>query len=852
MGERPPVTDILDWIKSRGYYADQISHHRVVDGREAITEDISIDAPVALALSQLGIDGLYRHQVEAIEAVRDGNHLVIATPTASGKTLTYVVPALERAIQDSGKTLYIAPYKALINDQQETFESFAEEVGFDARVDVGVQTGDTPDAERRRIKTQQPDILLLTLDQVHYSLLPYAHSPKTWRWLFEQLETVVIDEVHKYRGVFGSHASLVLRRLNRLCEYYGTSPQYICCSATIGNPVNHAASVTGRDPDSFALVDDDASASGDRHWVFWNPPVKDEDDSRDERTQQHQNRGQAQTQSTDGGSRVTVSPAKSPTAPQDQQQSDSPTTDSTANSTAGGERLSNHAQTVRLFADLVGKSYQTLVFTTARQGAEQYVEWSDAILRERGQTDLADNIHAYHAALKDDDRRQIEADLQDGTARGIWSTKALELGVDIGTLDVVLLDGYPGTSMATFQRAGRAGRGQNECLVGLVASDNPLDQYLLKEPEQLFEDGAERAAVNPENTEILPDHVCCAADELAIRPDDDTHFGPNLPEVVTALEGTDRLRRVNSDQIKWATDEDNPQWETAIRSIDDRQITLIDRSRDEEIATLEFAAALRDAHPDAIYHHQKDTYRVAELDLDTDRAYLSPVNTTEYTRAMREKDIQLHDTYTSETLDLGETSLQATLANMTVSSRITSYLLFNSPRDDNPIEREFDDPLPPHTITTTGLFFEVPEEVEQRMLAPLEGTDPYLAALHALEHALISLLPMDVLCDRRDIGGLSILSHPQTINGTVFVHDAHPGGAGLCREAFDRLGSLLGRTKQLIESCGCTDGCPSCVHSPHCGNANRALDKTQAARLLRQLVSDEDLVEAAGESYPTD
>ncbi|MCU4971128.1 DEAD/DEAH box helicase [Halobacteria archaeon AArc-m2/3/4] len=843
--DRPDIDETVDWLQGRGYYGDQITHQRIVDGQGAETEEISVSDPLSIALRQAGIQDLYTHQVRAIESVRNNKNVVVATPTASGKTLTYVVPAIEHALENEGKTLYIAPYRALINDQSDTFQGFADELGFGTSIELGVQTGETSRTERREIRNSQPDVLLATIDQLHLSLLPYAHGKKHWRWLFQQLDTVVIDEVHMYRGVFGSHASLILRRLNRLCDYYNASPQYICCSATIGNPVEHASAVTGQDESTFTLVDDDGSTSGDRHWLFWNPPIKNNGDDENQRAPDpavgpdgevragHDERSPEQiatalstgTNSTTESTDRSSEPADEVALPSHQE-------------VVGGERRSHHVESVRLFCDLVTKGYQTLVFTAARQGTEQYVDWADKMLRERGQQELADNVHAYHAALNTDRRLVLEEALRSGDARGVWSTNALELGIDIGTLDVVLLDGYPGTSMSTFQRAGRAGRGDDACLVVLVGADDPLDQYTMREPDELFETGAERAAVNPYNDAIRPDHIVCAASDHFLSPDDETYFGTDLPELVTEAESIGRLARVDSgDRIQWRATDSDVQWNTNIRAIDDREIALIDRNRDEQLASLEFGAAVRDAHPDAIYRHQKQTYRVVELDLESDRALLETTSTPEYTRALREKSITIEDTYQTSSTDDYEMAAQATLGKLTVEDTVTGYLRYSDPSDESPQECEFDRPLESRSVETTGLFITIPTDVEATISSQAESQDEYLSALHAVEHALISLFPMEILCDRGDIGGLSTVSHGQTTGGTIFVHDGHPGGAGLTRQAFGQLDVLLEKTLKLLRNCSCRDGCPSCIHSPHCGNANRSLDKQLAIQLLSELSS---------------
>ena len=835
--------ETLSWLKDRGHYSGQIVHERVVGGQDAQTDSLSLLPSVKIALSQFDIEDLYRHQVKSIEATRAGENTVVATPTASGKSLTYAVPALERAVDHSGKALYIAPMKALINDQAGTLRGMANALGFGESADIGVKTGETSKAETQNIKQRQPDILLATIDQLHMSFLPYAHLTDHWRWLFQQLDTVIIDEVHTYRGYFGSHAALIFRRLNRLLDHYGRDPEYICCSATIGNPIGHAATVTGRSKDSFTLVDNDTSASGDRQWAFWNPPLKgDGDDSVPDPA--IDDSGEVKAGHDTDPPEVVAARGDDESASQTEESSPPvrDTSDKAEMTTAqegdvvGGERLSQHVESVRLFADLVTRGYQTLVFTAARQGAEQYVDWADSELRKRGEYDTADAIHAYHAALESERRRELEAGLKNGDVRGLWSTRALELGIDIGTLDAVILDGYPGTAMSTFQRAGRAGRGDDSCLIIMVGSDNPLDQYLLKEPERLFDDGAEQATVNPENQSILPEHIVCAADDHYLSPDDEQYFGDTLPDTVDQLTSSRRLKRTNEDKIRWEATNNDIQYNTDIRDIHEEEIKLVDRNRGETIGSLQRDAALRDAHSDAIYTYDKQSYRVVELDLDEHTAYLETVDTSEYTRPLREKEVTINETLETQTIAFDGVELGATLATLTVRNQITGYLRYASPNDDAPSEHEFETPLPPSEITTTGLFFEVPNAVETKMLRQVDSPEEYLSGLHAVEHALISLYPSEVLCDRGDIGGLSTVSHPQTIGGTVFVHDGYPGGAGYCRAAFDQLNSLLNQTADLLESCGCTDGCPSCIHSPHCGNGNRTLSKEKAIQTLADIV----------------
>jgi len=765
------VDETIAWLRERPYYAGQIEDERTLPGREAAHGDVALDDRLAGALESRGVDRLYAHQAEAVDAVRTGRDVVLATPTASGKSLAYTVPAMERAMDHRGTTLYVAPQVALINDQAETLAAIAEDLGFASGVTVDRYTGQLSRSEKRAVRDRQPTVLLATPDMLHYGILPHAH--RLWDWFFERLETVVVDEVHEYRGIFGSHVALVLRRLNRLCERFDADPQYVCCSATIGNPVEHAATVTGRDPDDYHLVDADTSASGPTHWLCWNPPEYE----------------------GEGG-------------------------------WGSGRRRSAHVETKRLFVDLVERGLQTVVFTGARQTAERYATDSAKELRQRGEDDLADAVVAYQAALTDDRRAEIEQGLHDGDVRGVWSTSALELGVDVGGLDAVLLDGYPGTRMATFQRGGRAGRGTDPSLVGLIAGEDQLDQYVVRNPHVLFEEDPERAVTNPANETILPDHVCAAARESWLKPDDDRHFGETFPALVSDLEAAGDLeRRTTDDGMRWIYgNDDSPQHEMSLRTVGDRDVQL--RTRDgDQIGSLSFGDALRDAHPGAIYHHQGTTYEVVDLDLDADVATLDRTWADYFTSTLHDKAITVE-------ADLAETSFDAApdvtvrFAAVEMRKQITGYERRDSSSGELLGERGLD--LPETSLETKALYYVLPDDLEAR----LREAGDFDGGIHAAEHAMISMFPFSFLCDRRDVGGLSTPLHPHTNRSTIFIYDGHPGGVGLTRNGYAEIDDLAATTHEMVTTCDCEGGCPACVQSPHCGNANDPLDKSVAIDLL--------------------
>ena len=759
--------DVVDRLRER----DAVADYRRVPGHDPDYADCDLEPRLAEALSDRGIDRLYRHQVDAIEAVRDGRDVVIATPTASGKSLAYTVPAFERAMDHGGRTLYLGPQNALIADQAESLGDLARGLGFGSRVSVDTYTGRLSRAEKRDVRDRRPTVLLSNPDMLHYGLLPHGH--RLWEWLFASLDLVVVDEVHAYRGVFGSHVALVFRRLARLCERFGSDPQFVCCSATVGNPVDHAARLTGRPTAGYTLVDEDTSGRGPRHWLLWNPP---------------KHRG-------DEGS---------------------------------GQRRSSHVETKRLFADLVSDGYQTLVFTRARQTAERYATESAEALRDRGERGPAGRIEAYQASLRDDRRRGIEDGLHDGSVRGVWSTSALELGVDVGGLDAVILDGYPGTRMSTFQRAGRAGRGADPALVVLVGSEDQLDQYLMDNPDTLFDGDPERATVDPANDHLVPDHVAAAATENWLSRGDERQFGDGFVDVVSDLAAEGRLERIETeDGVRWTHAGDRrPQGVTGLRTAADRAVDLL--ADGDVIATLEFGDALRDVHPGAIYHHQGKSYEVTELDLDRDVARLQSTWADYYTRVLTEKSIVVDRDRESTALSARpDTSVR--LADVTVTERVTGFERRDAKRG-TVLGRERV-ALPATNLATSALYFTVPSDVE----AEMREMGDFAGGIHAAEHGLISLLPLELLCDRGDVGGLSTPHHDHTGASTVFVYDGHPGGVGLARGAHARIDALLSRTGRMIDACGCTDGCPACVQSPHCGNANDPLAPEPAVHLLSSL-----------------
>ena len=781
------MEEFIEWIRSRDYYDGQIRFQQKVPARRAETRPYELNTAIATRLADQGIDELYTHQVKALEALDQGDNVVLATPTASGKSLTYTIPALEHAHEREQRTLYIGPQVALINDQETTLSNFAAPF---EDIAVTQYTGALSKTERQNARDTDPSIVLTTPDMLHCGLL--THARDLWQAFFESLDLIVVDEVHEYRGVFGSHVGLVFRRLARLCDQFGTDPQFVCCSATIGNPREHAATITGQPADSFRLVDEDTSESGPTHWLFWQPPKYEDGDA----------------------------PAEA------------------------GQRRSHHGETMRLFTDLVQQGYQTVAFTRARQTAERYATISSDTLAERGKHDLASNVTAYHAGLRDDRRGSIERTLHSGECVGVWSTSALELGVDIGSLDAVLLDGYPGTQMATFQRAGRAGRGTAPSLVALVASEDQLDQYVINHPQELFDGTPEHAVADPSNPHLLRQHTYAAAAEGPLRPSDERYFGSTFPAVVSGLTDDGELsRQQTAAGLEWrlsASGRTTNPYESGLRTVGDRTVSLRVRggTRDE-IGELPLDAALRDVHPGAIYHHQGERYEVQSLDLDRDVAWLTPTQSDHQTRVRFDESITIEEDITTKQLATRE-DVTVHFADVTRRKQVTGFQRRDHRTGEILSEQSLD--LPETTLSTRALYLTLPPGLEQLMETMSGSID---GGLHAAQHALVATFPLCILCDRRDIGSVSTTDHPQAETSALFIYDDYRGGVGLAKSGYDQIETVLRHTWELLADCGCAEGCPACIQSPYCGRANEPLDKRLALTLLMALADPEERPDTA-------
>lgn len=872
------IEETLDWLHTDSTHEAQIAHEHQQPSKEAqFSDTVPVPDPVASAASARGITSLYRHQSQALEAAKDGNHVVLATETASGKSLPYTLLALERAVAEELTTLYIAPTKALINDQAKSMKEFASAIPGDSTPSVGVYTGDTPDELRRQYRRTPPDVLLMTPELVHTSLLPHHNR---WSNFLKRLSTVVIDEVHEFRGLFGSHTGLIFRRLNRLLESYNPDPTYFCCSATTGNPIRHASQVTGQPTSQFTLFDTNTSSRGQRSWLLYNPPFKQREsntddsdfgeypDDWDELRQRIYLRDGYQCTScgklggVNGSAELhahhIVSPANGGTHTPSNLQTlcaschsnehgrpvgrESLPTDDTGRPSvpgevqAGYERKSNHPISIRLFTELVARSHQTLVFTSTRQGAARYTTGAANRLEEMNLSELASKVKGYHAALSDADREAIEQGLRDGEIRGVWSTKALELGIDVGGLDAIIIDGHPGTNMSLFQRTGRAGRGEDDCLILFVARPSPLDQFCISHPSYMFDEPPAEAKVNIENPELIQDHVVSAADEKPLRISDEAHFGDAFPTIVSELTDDQRLTRSTDGQgIYWGSLETKTQYDMPLRGEFGTEYTLIDQTRDTKIGDLTFPDVLRDCHPEAIYNHHKRNYQVEEFDETRARIMLRQIeNDSGYTQPLFDQSVTVREVIDTKSHS-SDNKAEIGLAKMVYQEELESYLRFKYSGDENPTEHSIEEPLPDHQLQTNGLFITLPSSLQYRMKEMIDSQEAVLAGIHAIEHAIRSMFPLSVLCSSNDITGLSAVNHETTNGPTIFILDNVTGGAGLTESGYAQIESLLKQAKDLIASCDCASGCPSCIHLESCQSRNRVLNKELALFALNKL-----------------
>ncbi|MGW0432386.1 DEAD/DEAH box helicase [Micromonospora sp. NPDC003197] len=787
----PTPADLLRRLRARsGLTAagDPVTHVEQVTARAGSTAPWPDWVPEQLraALAGRGVSAPWRHQAEAATLAYEGQHVVVATGTASGKSLTYQLPALAGLLTDPRATvLYLAPTKALAADQLRAIS----ELGLDD-VRPACYDGDTPRAEREWIR-RHSRFVLTNPDMLHHGLLP-GHA--SWATFLRRLTYVIVDECHTYRGVFGSHVAHVLRRLRRQAARYGRSPVFVLASATSGDPAVAAVRLTGL---PVTAITQDHSPRGGLTFALWEPPLLPADPG-----------------SALPGSALPRSAVPEPSAPAD----DAPVADTAVGAGAALVRRSALRETADLLTDTVAAGVRTLAFVRSRRGAEVVATTARQALNEVV-PGLGKQVAAYRAGYLREDRRALERSLLTGELLGLASTNALELGVDLVGLDAVLICGYPGTRASLWQQAGRAGRSGQEALAVLVARDDPLDTYLVHHPEALFEQPVEATVLDPANPYVLGPQLCCAAVEAPLTEADLDLFGPGSAEAVETLVAGGALRKRPTGWYWRHTGRP----EVDLRGTGGTPICVVESATGRLLGTVDPASAHVTVHPGAVHLHQGTSYVVDELDLEDGCAL---VHAEEPDWSTHARDVtSLAVVSVRSRLDAGPISLF--LGEVDVTSQVVSYqrrrIATGEVLDTRPLD------LPARELRTVAVWFTVSEPA--LIEAEVEPAD-VPGALHAAEHAAIGLLPLVATCDRWDIGGLSTALHPDTEEPTVFVYDGHPGGAGFAERAYRVAEAWLGATRDAISECGCEAGCPSCVQSPKCGNGNNPLSKTAAVRVL--------------------
>jgi DEAD/DEAH box helicase domain-containing protein len=754
ISQQKNVSEYLQALKSSQKYGPQVVCHRSFPKEKGtyVPFPSSLNDTLVTSLRQQGIKNLYEHQRQAYKLIKTGNNVLVATPTSSGKSLIYNLPVLESIFTNrSTRALYLFPLKALAQDQLRVLRDFEPLFKTDATPDSeplsAIYDGDTSPYQRQKLRKNPPNIIITNPDMLHLSFLPY-HS--NWAHFFKQLQYIIIDEVHIYRGVFGAHMSWVLRRLQRILALYNVEPVFILLSATIGNPKQFGEKLIGKPV--MSLTKSSAPRSK-RNMLFLNP------------------------------------------------------WDSAA-----------HAVSQMLEAALK-RGLRTIVYTGSRKMAELITMWTKPRLGS-----LAPMLSSYRSGFLPEERRIIEKDLHSRKLLGVISTSALELGIDIGGLDICILAGYPGSIMATWQRGGRVGRGSQESAVILVAQEDALDQYFMQNHADFFARPIESAVLNPFNPEIMKQHLHCAAAEVSIDKREMESFPDAINKAVEQLTWRGVLLQ-GSDGKEWFATRKFPQRQVSLRG-GGKQLHIIRQDNGEIIGEIDSGRALKECHPGAVYLHSSRTWLVDTCDLENSEVVVVPFEESYHTRPMSEKQTEILEVFEQKSY----TGYGVSLGKLLVREKVTGYQKRNN--RTNKLIATIPLDLPEQYLETVGLWLEIPEPDRNEMEnAKLH----FMGGIHALEHAMIGMFPLLVLCDRNDIGGLSCPVHHQTAGPVIFIYDGYSGGMGLCNDAFLRIEELLKQTRKTVESCGCNNGCPSCVHSPKCGSGNRPIDKTACIYLVNLL-----------------
>lgn len=731
-GKVSSMIEMIEGLRQTPEIMAQVTYWHTIPPRDPKLANFpeGLHEGICSALKHKNIGQLYTHQAESFRQVTSGNHVVTVTPTASGKTLCYNLPVLQKILEnDASRALYLFPTKALAQDQVAELQEMIEFMDVDIKTHT--YDGDTPPTVRQAIRNAG-HIVVTNPDMLHSAILP--HHTK-WVKLFENLNYIVIDEVHSYRGVFGSHVANVIRRLKRICRFYGSNPQFICASATIDNPKEHAERLIG---ETVALIDNNGAPAGEKHFVFYNPPVVNQQ---------------------------------------------------------LGIRKSSVLETRKLAGTLLRSGIQTIVFARSRVRVEILLTYlQELVSHELG----SKSIRGYRGGYLPKLRREIERGLRSGEIRGVVSTNALELGIDIGQLQACVLNGYPGTIASTWQQSGRAGRRQETSLTILVASSNPLDQYLIQNPRYFFERPPEQARIHPDNLIILVDHVKCAAYELPFEANE--KFGEeSLTDVLEYLTEEQVLHQVN-DRWYWM-EQSFPAHNISLRSAAQENFIIIDMTNGHRvIGECDRFSAPTLIHEEAIYIHEGIQFQVEKLDYEEKKAFVRQVSVDYFTDASMA--VQLKVLHVNREGRVG--GLLRQLGEVTVNAQPTIFKKIRLRTHENigsgPIR------LPEEELHTSSYWF----TFDEAMAAGRSANDMQ-HALIGIANVLAHLAPLYLMCDPMDIRVVPQVKAVHNKLPTVFFYDRYPGGVGLSDRLYEVHGQLMDQARSLIQTCGCISGCPACV-----------------------------------------
>ncbi|MFW6148413.1 MAG: DEAD/DEAH box helicase [Atribacterota bacterium] len=719
-------------------YLTALEHLPAMEARLAEFPDW-LNSTLIHNLRKDGINHLYSHQASALKAINEGNNVVTVTPTASGKTLCYNLPVLDTIIKNpQSRAIYLFPTKALSQDQLGELYRMIE--ALDKPVKTFTYDGDTPVSARSSIR-KQGQIVVTNPDMLHTGILP--HHTK-WYQLFQNLKYIVMDEIHIYRGVFGSHMANVIRRLKRICEFYGSKPQFICCSATIANPLEFSEKIVG---EKFTLINNNGAPRGEKYFLFYNPPVVNRQ---------------------------------------------------------LGIRKSLVKETARLVSKFLNYDIQSIVFARSRLTTELLTSYLKDYLVKKGID--RDQVRGYRGGYLPNLRREIEKGLKEGKIKGVVSTNALELGVDIGQLDACFIAGYPGTISSTWQQAGRAGRRTHSSVAILVASSVPLDQYMINSSDYFFKETPESAVIDPNNLSILISHIKCAAFELPfIRGE---KFGSEeLEEILQFLEDK---KMVHFTQNKWHwMSEAYPADEISLRSASTENFAIIDSEAEENkvIGEVDRESVATTIHEGAIYIHEGEQYTITRLDYEDYKAYAKKVDADYYTDAQVESHIKVLDVFEGQ----DQVNVKHQHGEIAITTISTMYKKVKFYTHENLGYGKIN--LPAEDMHTTAYWLVLSNEFNSYSNGKIQPgfTFDLGGGLLALSNVMVNVAPLFIMCDPKDIRAVAQIRSPFTDLPTLFIYDNYPGGVGFSEKIYELHDNILKAAKDLIENCGCDKGCPSCV-----------------------------------------